>query len=966
MSDNRDEQVMKLVDQVIELDAAQRDAFLDAACAGDLTLRADVERLLRNETRARAVFDAGAQEIRNLPAQIGPYRLLEVIGEGGMGVVWRAEQREPITRIVAIKLIKLGMDTKAVIARFESERQALAIMNHPNVATVYDAGTTPAGRPYFVMEFVAGEAITAFCDRHHYSVRQRLELFLQACEAVQHAHTKAILHRDLKPSNILVTLHNGKPLVKVIDFGIAKATAQQLTERTFFTETGQMIGTPEYMSPEQAEMIVDDIDTRSDVYSLGVVLYELLIGALPIDAKALRSAGYREIQRKIIETEAPRPSTRLSTLENREEIATRRQTAINDLTSLLRGELEWIPLKALRKDRAQRYTTADQFAEDIRNYLSHKPLIAGPESAAYRAKKFLRRNRGPVIAASLVVAALLAGIASTSIALVGQSHARREAELQKTEAVSRREEAEAVTQFLTDDVLAGARPERLGDKAVRDTIVKTMLDPAAATVHERFESKPPVEAAVRRTLGRAYHDLGRDDLSATHARAAYDAMTAMLGADHPRTLAQASTLVWALDGLAKFDEAEVIARKALDGLRRARGNDHPDIVDALGALCKVLYSRGKFADVDVLAREAVERSRRVRGPEHSETLALMDMLAGALMEEGKMSEAEPFQRAVLEIARRKYGNDHADTLMFISNLSTFLSRAGKKDEALVLAREALDGRLRVLGELHPNTLTNMINVANIEEAQGNYDAAETWYRRALDGRRKLFGDDHPETLKAMSNLGLWLVRRQRLAEAEPLLTEALEKCRRVLGDDHPNTLVIINQRAFLYVRAGKLKEAEPLLREAVAHARRTLGDGHPNTFTLVTNLGEVLEQTDQLDEAQSLYEEVFRRAPAVQMDPRVTARNSAHYGLILFARKRDADAESPLKEGLRRLRDAKQIASPQARNVLTALATICDRSGRVDEAKSYRSELNAITSASQPSAKPSSQPTSRPASQTAK
>jgi len=348
--------------------------------------------------------------------QIGPYRLLQLLGEGGMGEVWLAEQKSPIRRTVALKLIKAGMDTKAVVARFESERQALALMDHPNIARVFDAGATSEGRPYFVMEYVPGLPLNEYCDKHRLTVKERLELFMQVCDGVQHAHQKAIIHRDLKPSNVLVVEQDNKPVPKIIDFGLAKATAQRLTDKTMFTELGVMLGTPEYMSPEQADQREQNIDTRTDVYSLGVILYQLMAGVLPIDVKALRAAGLEAILRTIREQEPPKLSTRIRGLGEASNVtASNRREEPRTFARHLQGELDWITMKALEKDRTRRYGSAAELGADIDRHLHNEPVIAHPPSAAYRASKFVRRHRWAVAAAASAVVLLIAFAAVTAV-----------------------------------------------------------------------------------------------------------------------------------------------------------------------------------------------------------------------------------------------------------------------------------------------------------------------------------------------------------------------------------------------------------------------------------------------------------------------------------------------------------------------------------------------------------------------
>ncbi|MGH7176174.1 MAG: protein kinase domain-containing protein, partial [Tepidisphaeraceae bacterium] len=639
------------------------------------------------------------------PTNIGPYHILELIGEGGMGLVYKAQQREPIHRTVALKIIKLGMDTRQVIARFESERQALALMNHPNVARVLDAGATDRGRPYFVMEFVQGEAITTFADRQKLTVRQRLELFIQACDAVQHAHQKAIIHRDLKPTNILVTLQEGRPTIKVIDFGVAKAVSHRLTEKTLFTESGQLLGTPEYMAPEQAESGTGDVDTRSDVYSLGVVLYELLSGSLPFEPKSLRSAGYAEIQRIIREVDPPRLSTRLSGMgKDAREVARLRHTHIEVLEKQLKGELEWIPLKAMRKDQTQRYSTPNELADDIRNYLENLPLRAGPESATYRLRKFVRRNRRSVMAASGIAIALLVGIVvATALAIRLRSEQVRtlaalsEVEKQRNQVQAANAVTSEVNQLLRE-MLSAARPEVA---AGREITVRELVDQAARTLPARLSSQPLVLAGVQHTLGNTNLSLGRLAQAIEFLRQAVAARTTALGRDHPETIEAGLDLAEALRHNSKADEAEALAAPLLEQSRSIFGVDNRLTLKAQAVLSELMLTRGDWERAEDLSRRAFESAKRSRGDADDLTIRAAAELGNVLSDRGKLREAEPLFQLALEQSRRINGDDHPETIGHYSNLAALYDRLGRSAEAVVLRQRIVEVDKKFLGPQHP-------------------------------------------------------------------------------------------------------------------------------------------------------------------------------------------------------------------------------------------------------------------------
>jgi tetratricopeptide (TPR) repeat protein len=695
--------------------------------------------------------------------RIGRYKLLEKIGEGGYGVVYMAEQAQPIRRRVALKIVKLGMDTKQVIARFEAERQALALMDHPNIAKVLDAGATASGRPYFVMELVRGIKITDYCDRHNLTTSQRLDLFMQVCQAVQHAHQKGIIHRDLKPSNILVTELDGRPVPKVIDFGIAKATGQQfLTGKTLFTAFHQFIGTPAYMSPEQTELSGADVDTRSDVYTLGVLLYELLTGHLPFERKELRQAGFDEMRRLIQDREPVKPSTRLSSLSAEEltTVANHRQAESPRLIHSVRGDLDLIVMKCLEKDRARRYETAIGLAQDIERHLNSEPVTAGAPGAAYRAGKFIRRHRYGFATASALLLLLISGVVVSLWQMMRAQEAERR--------------ARTVATFL-QEVLEGVRPVvALG----RDTtVLREILDGTEKRIASDLKGQPSVAAELRHTLGTVYEALG------------------------------------------DYKKAETALHEALAMRRRLFGNENPAVAESLNDLGAVLKGQGRLQESEDTLREAVAMWKKVSGNQSPGLAESLNNLGMVLLWRDKLAEATEVLREALAMQTKLAGEDNLITATFLGNLGVVLNRHGKLAEAENVHRRVLAIQKKLLSTEHPNIATSLNNLAEVLLKEDKLEAAAETFREVVAMRRRLLDNEHPILAIALNNLAAVLQKQGKLAElaeAADLQREALAIYRKWLPSEHPNIAASLTNLARILEQQNKPAEAEALYLEARA------------------------------------------------------------------------------------------------------------------------------------------------------
>lgn len=744
--------------------------------------------------------------------RIDKYILRERIGEGGMGEVWRAEQAEPVRRVVALKLIKHGMDSSQILARFEAERQALAMMDHPCIASVIDAGTTPEGRPYFAMEYVRGIPITDYADQRRLSMEERLRLFQLVCSGVQHAHQKAILHRDLKPSNVLVADLDGRPQPKIIDFGVAKAITQKLSEKTVHTHTGQFIGTPEYVSPEQADLTVEDIDTRADVYSLGVILYVLLSGSLPFGADAFRGHDSKGIVRILREKDPPRPSTRLSSPgTDSAEVARRRRVRRTQLISELEGDLDWIVMRCFEKDRNRRYGSAQEVAQDIERYFEHEPVHAHPPSITYRVRKFARRHRLGVgvasgAAAVLVAFALSMAVQSAKIA-AERDRANQEAQL-----------AGEVSGFLTQ-LFKIADPSQSRGNSIT---AREVLDRGAERIAQTEWSDPRVQSRLISIMGEVYAGLGLSEDAHQLYEQAWRLRETHHGPLHPETLQAHAQFGASLLARGRYAESESVLREVRHRQREVLGGDDPALAATTQTLARLLRNTGRSDEAEPLYKQVLAARRARMGPDALETAETMNQLGILYWSESRYEEAEPLLEHSLAVAETRLGADHPTTLVYRNNMAAF-------DHSATHWPDPRPYRVR----------------------------AEKLYREVLESQRRILGSEHPETLRTIYNLSSLLLTLDRLEDARPFTEEAVDGRRRVLGEGHRATLLAQNNLARLWRFTGREEEAEALLEEVLERQRKILEPSHREIYFTLTELFEICQGQGRDSEARVYLSEIL-------------------------------------------------------------------------------------------------------------
>lgn len=824
-SRQRMRQVEHLFHQAVDLEPSMQADFVRHHCGGDEALRDELMSLLR-------VHQQSGHQLQSLhfddcdcsmdgavpPQRIGAYTIVRLIARGGMGSVYEANQEHPKRR-VAIKVLRRWLVAPGLLRRFGYESQALAQLQHPNIAQVLEAGTFhdahDGTQPFFVMEFIEGEPITEYAQRCGLSQRKRIELFFQVIDAVQFAHEKGLIHRDLKPPNILV---NGRGLVKVIDFGIAQTIESDPTIATMHTEAGQLLGTLQYMSPEQCDGHPHAVDVRSDVYSLGLILYELLYQRRPYevsDTTIIRAA-------RIISEQAP---THPSSVNRR-----------------WRGDLETIVLKTLEKEPARRYRTAESLRQDLVRFLNNLPITAKPASAWDRSVKFVRRNRAATAAGAMALITLVAATIVSASMAIGEHRARTEAERQTLI-------AQVVNEFLTNDLLAAADPN---NSASRDITMREVLDSASERVEGRFEKEPVVEAAIRMTIGSTYVSLYVLDRAEVHLRRALDLRRQFLGTDHVQTLQTWHVLATLISEQGHNVQAKQELEAILERARRVLSNDHDETLAVLETIGQVHLRLGEFEHAESAYREAAASRVRLLGQDNPAAHKAFASLALVYLRKGEFKEAEQHCRQALENQRRLLGEDHPDTLMSSNHLGVVYWRQGRYDEAEAIYNDTIERRRRVLGDEHSDTLVTRQNLALLYRYQKRYEDAERILKDVHAIQQRVHGEEHPQTLISLDNLGTVYYFQKNYDAAEPIYRRVLEVRRRTLGEDHAETLVTMNNVGNILRDCGSLDESAALFADLLARARQSLPATHTYLPVFLSNYARTLLAQENMEQAEAL------------------------------------------------------------------------------------------------------------------